>query len=285
MATILLLAATLAFGAACDSGGGDDDDGATATSTSVRDATPGAGVDGTPASVATNARPTSTPGTTLGLQSFRYTVNLEFNVDVPGDAPDDTAISGVIDGEYVAPDSHAFRQQFEVGGISVSDATIVIGDDAWVRDGNTGPWDELPRSDPGVQDSLDLTSADPDFLGLDEEFLEGISAFESQPAEIGGRSARAYELTQDDIETITGLFGDDFLGGSGIEDIRNLEFRVWLDDLTGSLLRVEMVATLPPDALGADAGFDIPPDALIRFRLEVELSDIDGASISIEAPI
>ena len=52
-------------------------------------------------------------------------VEIAFNV-----AGEDVAISGRIEGDYVAPDAHSYTQEFSFAGISGSEAAVIIGGEA-----------------------------------------------------------------------------------------------------------------------------------------------------------
>jgi hypothetical protein len=281
IAVALVAAAVVAL--ACSGGGDDDGDDTprpaeTNTVSTVepverRTETPGPSGD----------RPTSTPAPPLGLNTFHYTVELAFNVVAPGD-PQAAAISGGIFGDFEAPDSHAFAQQYTVNGISATESYVLIGDDAWYREGEDGEWEQFARDDPEIQESLALTSADPDFLGTDEEFIDGIALFENELETIDDRLTHRYEFTQEDVAMLSGLLEDDLLGGTPLEGAENFLLRVWLDDLTGTLRRAELNATLAASAL-ADAPFEVPAGSDVEFRLRIDVTRPDDPTITIEPPI
>src|SRR3990170_734705 len=130
-----LLAALIA---ACGDGGDEGEPTATApaaeeTATEVPLATPGA----------TEPEPTDTSAGLIPFDSVHYVVDLEITIAQPGEA-DETFISGQVEGDYVAPDSHAFTNTFEFGGLSGTDEIVIIGDDAWIREGQ-GDWTATSR--------------------------------------------------------------------------------------------------------------------------------------------
>jgi hypothetical protein len=280
-ALVLLAAAPLAL--ACR-GGGDDDGDETATAASgtetVRTVEP---VERRTETPQPGERPTSTPAPPLGLTSFHYTVELTFNVVAPGDQPG-AAISGEIFGDFEAPDSHAFTERYNVGGVTITESYFLIGDDAWYREGVDGEWEEYDRDDPEIQDSLGLTSADEDFLGTDEEFIDGIAPLENELETIDDRLTHRYEFAQDDLAMLSGLLEDDLLSGTPLDGSSNFLLLVWLDDLTGTLRRAELSATLSADALN-DPPFEVPAGSKVDFRLRINITQPDDPAINIEPPV
>lgn len=259
----LLLLAGLA--AAC---GGDDEE-AKPTATAVEEATE------TPEAT----EESGTPQAEYPFESFHYTVEIDFTISAPGEA-EETAISGLIEGDFVAPDSHAFTSRFEFGGLSGTQEVVIIGDDAWIREGS-GEWRATTLSDPDVQGALDLTSADPGFL-QDPEFAQDISVLDSTPETIGGIQTRRYHIPKEAVDTLVELLGEEFLqDASGLEEF---EMTVWLEGESGTLIRAELIATASPALLGEEQTFDLPPDATVNVSMTINLSRFDDPTIEIEPP-
>jgi hypothetical protein len=274
----------LAFGAGCDGGGDDDDGGGDVTASATAAPTERAGERESPVpTLDPSGRATSTPAPALGLRSFRYTSEFSIEADAPGDAPPDS-VRGRVDGTFVAPDLHAWTQTGSVGDISVREEWVFLPDAAWRRDGGAGAWEQLSRGEGEALANADLTSLDRDFLALDEDFVESLSALQAQADTVDGRTARYYVLTQNDIDTISRLLGPDAFGGAPIDEIRDLEFRIWLDDETGALLRADFSATAPPEALGDEPPFAVAPGSVLRLRLTVALRDVNSDAVTVEPP-
>jgi hypothetical protein len=288
LAAALIVAFAFSAAIACNGGGndnGDDEDGGDTgtpvpTEQSARTVEP---VEKRTETTVPNLRPTSTPAPPLGLTSFNYRVALTFDVVAPGDADGD-GIEGTIEGAFRAPDSHSFTQRFTLGGITFNESLILIDGDAWYREGGDGPWEQLARDDPAVLNAIDLTSADPEFLGTDEELVDGIALLENELETLDGRLTHRYEFTQDDMASLSGLLDEDLLGGTTLEGVRNFLLRIWLDDITGAMRRAELSATLDPAAIG-DVPFEVPAGADVEFRLIVDVTDTDDPSILIEPPV
>ncbi len=278
-ALIAGLVLVLGFVAACG-GGGDEDK---SSDTPEASETVAGGGTEEPDGVATEtpeADETSGPAAESPFDSFHYTVDLAFTVSDPSEG-DNSLISGRVEGDFVAPDSHAFSTTFEFIGLSSTQELVIIGDNAWMREGS-GDWTELDRSDAEVQGALDLTSADPGFL-QDPEFASDLAKLDSESETINGVETRHYSISKDDVEALADLLGEDFLGDtSGIEE---LEMDVWLEKETDALVRAELTATASPDLLADGAPFELSPDALVTISMNIDVSQINDSGIKIEPPV
>ncbi len=306
LALALCAALLPAMAAAC--GGGDKEDGDKATATrsassggddNTPDAdasptkssgkkTPKASTTTTRKTPAENASPTkrassktatpekgagSTGDSAIDLDSFHYQVDISFAV-----VGEDGSIGGSIEGDYVAPDSHSYQQTFTIGGISGSEDAIIIGDEAWSREGEED-WAEADRF--GL--NTDLTSADDEFIA-DAEFIDDIAALKSEDSDVDGRPARKYTFTKDDIDVITDILGEGFLNADNLADIQDFSFVIWVDEDKDVILRAELKATALAAALG-DTGLGVDPKQTITVSLTLHLSDVNDKSIEIEPPI
>ena len=209
----------------------------------------------------------------IDLDSFHYQVEISFSV-----AGEDGTIGGSIEGDYVAPDSHSYTQTFSLGGISGSEEAIIIGDDAWQREGS-GDWSIVDRFDLDT----DLTSADDEFIA-DAQFIDDIAALDSEKSDVDGRPARKYSFTKDDIEAITDILGEDFLSADDLADIEDFSFVIWVDEDRDVILRAELEATALASVLG-DTGLDVDPSQTVIISLSLHLSDVNDKSIEIKPPI
>ncbi len=201
--------------------------------------------------------------------------------EAPETAAEQTFISGQVEGDFVAPDSHSFTSTFEFAGISGSQEVVIIGNDAWTREG-AGDWTKTTADDPEVQDATDLTSADPEFL-FSEDLAEGIAVLESEPETIDGVETRRYHIPMEAVEAIVGLLGEEFLEDAG--GLEEFEMTVWLEEQSGALVRAELNATAGPEIFGGDAGFDLSPDASAIISMTINLTQINDPDIRIEPPI
>jgi hypothetical protein len=237
----------------------------------------------TPAATAERDTPERTAPSGTGdsaLDSFHYTVDLDFHVNDPAE-PDSSLVNGQVEGDFVAPDSHAFTTTFEFFGLSFSEEAVIIDDDAWYRETGSD-WRPTTRDDPDVQNALSLTSADPGFL-QDSEFESNLSSLNSEDDTVNGVEARRYTITREQVEALSQLLGEDFLqDAAGIQD---LEMTVWLEKESGALVRAELSATASPEALGGDAPFELSEGATVSIEMTINLTRINDEDISIEPPL
>lgn len=268
----LVLAGALLFaGVAC---GGGNDGGAKATATQE---SPTEEADAT-ATETTDGGPTST-STTSTFDSYHYTVDLNVTIDDPQEA-EPAEVNGVIEGDFVAPNSHSFRTNYEIGGLSATQEAVIIGEDAWYREG-AGGWTATSAGDATILDMLSLTSADPGFID-DAEFASNISTLDSEEESINGVDTRRYHIPKEAIATLSGLLGEDFLqNAAGLQDF---EMTVWLEDESNGLVRAEFTASAGPETLGDVAPFDVSPDSVLTIDMTINLTQINDDSIEIRPP-
>lgn len=269
-ALLLALFALIAVASACTGGGGGKDDAADPTPTATATEEPSS--DETPSGGPAGASP---------FESYHYTVDLEFSIEGAG-ADEGGVISGLVEGDFTAPDSHSFRTTFDIAGLSATEEAVIIGDRAWFRSSGD-EWRATTRDDPDVVSAIDLTSADPGFLTA-SDLAASLAALDSEIEERNGVSTQRYHIPRDAVEALTALLGDEFLQDtSGLTDF---EMTVWLEEESGALVRAEFSATATPDIFAGDpAGFDLPPDATLIISMVIDLTRINDGSISIEAPI
>ena len=223
---------------------------------------------------------TTTTGASAAFDSFHYTVTLDFQVNDPAQ-PESSLINGNVEGDFVAPDSHAFTSQFDFFGLSFSEEAVIIGDDAWYRESD-GDWRATTRDDADVQNALSLTSADPGFL-QDPEFSSNLSGLDSESDTINGVETRRYHIPKEAIEALSQLLGESFLqDAAGLQDF---EMTVWLEKETDSLVRAELTATASPEVFGGDAPFDLSPEATVSIHMTINVTRINDDRISVEPPI
>lgn len=283
MRSLLVLCALFAgallwagFVAGCDDGG---DGGAQATATleeEEEEATP-TEEEQEEATPTEEGEATEEPSGALPFDSFHYTVELEFAITVPGEEP--TALSGTVEGDFVAPDSHAFTNRFAFGGLSGTEAVVIIGDQAWTREGE-GEWEETASS---VLDesTTDLTSADPEFFA-DTSFAEDLAALDSERETINGVETRRYHIPREAVDALVELLGEEFLqDASGLE----LEMTVWLEEESDALVRAEISAIASPEIFGGELPFDLPPEGEVSVSMVVNVTQINDPDITIEPPI
>ena len=123
--------------------------------------------------------------------------------DAP-EAASDAELELRIEGDFVAPDAHAFTYEFVFAGSSTTEEAVIIGEAAWLREG-TGEWEETARDDQDVQRIVSLSSADPDFL-VEQDFVSDIQALDGEPDSINGVETTRYVIPRGMVSGL-GLFG------------------------------------------------------------------------------
>lgn len=212
------------------------------------------------------------------FDSYHYVVTIRMEVE----GEEDGAVGGDIEGDYVAPDSHSWNQSFAFGGLTFDESFVIIGEDAWYREGD-GDWEAKSADDPIIADGTDLTSADPEFFN-DRSFIEDIKAFDSTKEEKNGVSTRKYEFSKDQFDDLSKLLGDDLLGEMSIEDLDDFSMVIWIDDETDTLIAADLTASTTRGGAG-DFPVDVPEDRRITVKTTIDVTRINDESISIEPPI
>lgn len=281
-----LLAALVLAVAGC--GGDDTPASATASPTPTAESTPPPAPSASPTaspSPTPTAAPTSPPPppATGVLGSYRYRVDIEFALrGAEGDAP---VIVGSVEGDYVAPDRHRFTNAFSIGAIRFVQEVVLIGDEAWIREGN-GAWRATTADSAEVVEASALTSADPAFPAGDTPLAEDIAVFAGETVTREGRPSMRYELDRADLLAIDELFGAGILGVAPVlSEAETFDMRAWTDNETGALAALELLLVAPAEVLAGDLGIELEPGAPIAYRMSVALSDIDNTAIAIESPI
>jgi hypothetical protein len=240
---IASMVVVLAVGVACGGGGGG---------------TPTA----TPTEEGAEQEPTTGGGRTPAypFERFHYVVNVDLAIAAPGE--EESTLTGTVEGDYVAPDAHAFTTSFAFASLTFTQDVVIIGDQAWVREGD-GAWEEQERALLD-DDVIDMSAADPDFLVADEEFVRGITLAAGVPERVNAR-----EMCE---------------GGSptGVE---RFALTGWVDEETQTPIRVEIRARATEECFGRSLGFGLPPGSVVTVVLRMNLTQIDDATIEIVPPV
>ncbi len=266
---VLLCAASLLVFGAC---GGDDKSSDSPTAT----------VAATDEPVPTGASTSEPTAVSFARTYDAYHYRIDLAVDIEDPMTDEPAqIAGTIEGDFEAPNSHSFTQNYTIGGISVTEEAILIGDDAWYREGNVGDWTATTATDPAVTDMLSLTSADEGFID-DPEFANDIAALDSEAETVNGVETRRYHIPSDAIDDLGVLFGEDFFASAS--GITEFDLTAWIGEDLNGLVRGELTATGTPEIFGAGSPFDVSPNSIVTIRMTINVTQINDESIAIGAP-
>jgi hypothetical protein len=292
---VVLLVVALGLVAACS--GDDDDDGATpAESGALTTATPTR----TPAPTSTPAvtptvaeTETATPAATATASAAaidspyeRYHYVLAIMLDIEGSSRGDVGplLAGTVEGDYVAPDAHAFVNAFELGGFGFEAAAIVIGEQAWSRDSATAPWAPTTIDALWEDGSADLTSMDPELFLYDREFGTRLEALPGTPEQRLGRETVRYAVTPELFDALAATLPPELLLGFDPEQVEEFSMAVSVDPATGAVVAVEIAFLGASGAFPDVAEFGVPADAQLALSVTFEVTRINDPGITIEPP-
>jgi hypothetical protein len=286
-----VLAPLLLFAAAC---GGDDPPEATPTVTATEAArTPTATPTPTPAPATSTPETAATeasqaPGGTLTgviaspYETFHYLVRIDMGVI---DGATDALFGGRVEGDYVAPDRHAFTNEFGFSGLTITTDSIIIGTDAWNREGS-GPWTASSIEALFADGSIGLTSADPEFFGFDTEASAGFAGLSGESETLNGIETTRYVLDRELYAAVAPFLGDTPTGEMDVGDFEEFSTTVWIDTAANALVRMDLFMTAPAAVLGEDLSpLGVAPDATLSMTMTFEMTRIDDDGIAIEVPL
>jgi len=216
------------------------------------------------------------------LQSFRY--SLDATIEGGGAAlGGDTGAPGLnvslnvtveASGAVVAPDRQQSTIKADLGFLSINLESIDIGDQSWTRE-TGGEW-TAAGADDGLG-GLGLDIAPTDVLGAsdDESFQQLrdlLADREWESEKVNDVDAVRYTLTREDLVNEISASGtaQDLADLEGMDEF---EGAIWLERSTGYPVRILI-----------DASGTVDGDKT-KIHLELNLTDLNSDSISIEAPI
>ncbi len=290
VARVLTLAVLVLGAVAC--GGGEQSD---AAATSTEAATPATTATATP--TASAATPSATPEVAVTeatrtsgqsgaiaspYQSFHYLVSIEMGVV---DGANDALFGGRVEGDYVAPDRHAFTNQFGFAGLTFTTNSVIIGTEAWNQEG-AGPWTPTTIDALFADGSIGLTSADPDFFGFDTEAADGFGGLNGEPETLNGLDTTKYVLTKELYETVAPFLADTPTGDLDISQFDDFTTTIWIDRDANALVKMELYMTAPAAAMGEDLGsLGLPLDSTLSMTMSFEMSRLNDEAIAVEPPL
>lgn len=207
------------------------------------------------------------------LTSFRY----EMVMEISGSSGSNGGglsldIEFVIDlsGTVIAPDREQSTIKADLGFFKIEIETIRIGDQAWSREPD-GEWEVASTGSDVLP--LDLSISPLDILGgSDFSALQALLAGLSGSTEsVNGVDAVRYDLT---AEQFAQAFPDE---GGGEEDLtgdlEDMTVALWVARDSGILVRLTLEGTTNGD------------DGAGTVKIELNLTDLNSSSITIEPPI
>jgi hypothetical protein len=228
----------------------------------------------TPTEEAREATATVTPAETqtaageifYGLDSFHY--RLEMQAALSGEE-EPLGFGITSEGDYVAPDRHAWSITTDIGSLSLEEEAIVIGESAWYRSG--GDWRETTVDDPDIQDAVDFSTMDPDFFPDLEDF-EGLRGED-------GLKVRHYQVSEEAVD-----FLKSFMDVEDLEGIEQFSMEFWVASDGGWPVRMIFQGRATAEAMELE-GLGSPEGSLVDFSLRFDVTQVNDPSVTIEPPI
>ncbi len=222
--------------------------------------------------------PSPEPSSLTDLELYHYVATLELR----GSKADGSANSVVVttEGDYQAPDRHAFSYTTELLGTAVRESAVLIGDKLWLRTGDD-PWRQATPGDPQATElfAVAFSPIKPGFLGGPEfraardsvrrlpgtlEFVNDLRAYHYQVGPEGVEYFQSF-LTQDPLALgLQDLHWDIWLAQDGAWPVRLLA----TGRVTGDLpILQELELAAPTD-----------------WTLRIDISRPNDPAISVQAP-
>ena len=224
--------------------------------------------------------PTATPekGSALPLERFHFVTSL--TIRAQGAEGQAAPIIVSTEGDFQSPDRHAFTYTISLGGASLSRSLVLIGEEAWLRNG-TAQWKEVPRDDPRVAELLKIafSPARQDFLGGPEyqQVRETVRRLPSKEESVNGVPVNHYRVSAAGRE-----FFETFLAGEQLlQNVQDFAWDVWLAEEGEWPVRL-----LTSGQVNADhpflSGLGLLPPTI--WELRIDISRPDDPTLSVVAP-
>lgn len=205
------------------------------------------------------------------LTSFRYTLMIEVS-GAEGDeaAPLAIQLSMELSGTVITPDREQSTIKVDFGFFKIESETIRIGDQSWTRESG-GEWEADSPGDDEL--SLEFAVGPLELLGGNEfsSLQELIAGLSGSTERVNGVDAVRYDLTAEQFAQAFPDQGDgDGLATANLDD---LTVSLWVARDSGIPVRLTMEGTTTGEEGGG------------RVKLELNLTDLNASSITIEPPI
>jgi hypothetical protein len=257
MRCVAALLVLVAAGLLVSCGGGDDkEETADQTAPAAADATAAA----TPGEEGTTGAAAAPAEAFANLESYR--IQMRFTLEGgTGDVGETLAME--LEGAFVAPDRSQASVSAHLGDLELAEETITVGDQTWVKTGDT--WAE-------GEAQFDIGDLSPASL-LEDLQPEQLSILKPTDETVNGVKSLRYSIDRGDIESLgnlSALFGD----GEGLESLpEDFNIDLWLAKDGGWPVRLTMAAQ------GAIDGGDE-----INLDFSLDITDVNDPGIAIEPP-
>ncbi len=171
------------------------------------------------------ATPTAQNGSALPLERFHYVASLTIREKNPDGDPAEVAVS--TEGDFQAPDRHAFTYTTQLGDVTIKESVVIIGLLAWLRVGDE-PWREANVADQQVTDLLAVafSAIRPGFLDGPEfdSVRENVRHLPSTEENVNGVPADRYEVGSPGQEYFQSFLASQQL----LQGVQDLKWVLWL---------------------------------------------------------
>lgn len=212
----------------------------------------------------------------LALERFHYEASLTLReTEAEG-----KQVSVSTEGDFQAPDRHAFTYLTGLGDASLRRSAVVIGDAAWLKEGD-GPWRTLTRDDPQIAGLLSaaFSTIRPQFLGGPEftQVRESVRRLPSNEEFVNDVAAEHYRVDASASELIQSFLD----GGPLLQGVQDLRWELWLAEDGAWPVRVLATGTVTRDlSILGELGLQAPT----VWELRVDISRPNDPALTVEAP-
>lgn len=222
--------------------------------------------------------PTVEGGSALPLERFHYVASLAIREKNPDVEPDEVVVS--TEGDFQAPDRHAFTYTMQLGEATVQESVVIIGLLAWHRSGDE-PWRAANVADQQVTDLLSVaySAIRPGFLGGREfdRVRENVRHLPPTEEYVNGIPANRYEVGSPGREFFEAFLASEQL----LQLVEDLNWQVWLAQDGAWPVRLLATATVTPTfGLMENLGLQAPT----AWELRVDVSRPNDPTLFVEQP-
>lgn len=213
----------------------------------------------------------------IELDSFHYVASLTLRESTPGGKQ----ITVSTEGDYQAPDRHAFTFLTGLGETSVRTSAVVIGSEVWLRQGDAA-WRKTALNDPQVGSLIGsaFSTIRPQFLGGAEfaQVRENVRRLPSNEEFVNDVQTVHYRVEASANDLIAAFIE----GGTGlVENVRGLRWELWLAQDGEWPVRIIAAGTVTSDLqLLAELGLATPT----KWELRVDITRPNDRTLTVEAP-
>jgi hypothetical protein len=229
------------------------------------------------------ARPTPTvtaiapQSALLDLARFHYVAALTLRSG-SGDSAKQVVIS--TEGDFQAPDRHAFTYRTELPGVTLTQSAVVIGDRVWLRSGDAA-WQQTTPTGTQAQQLLATAFSPirPDFLG-GPDFRNARASVQRLPATlefVNDVRSYHYQVGAEGEQYFRSFLASDQL----VQAVQDLHWDIWLAEEGAWPVRLLASGTVTSD-LQILKDLDLAPPT--SWELRIDISRPNDPTLVVQAP-